>query len=152
MQLPISVEAVGFSTSNPNWCATGGVDGILKIWDLTNNAQCRQICNVQSSEGDNDTTTTTTTTGGITQLRWHPTLPLVYTSCSDGAVRIWDARNGTLMQVLTGHTDMINTLDCNFIPTNNNNNSGPMSIIVTGSDDKTIRVFEFDVAGLAQQI
>ena len=40
-----SVEAVGFapSTINLNWCATGGVDGKMKVWDLSNN-QCRHVC------------------------------------------------------------------------------------------------------------
>merc|ERR1711976_443964 len=44
MEYPMSVEAVGFSPSQPNWCATGGVDGKLKIWDLTRDGQCRQVC------------------------------------------------------------------------------------------------------------
>ena len=40
-----SVEAVGFApvAVNANWCATAGVDGKMKIWDLTNN-QCRHVC------------------------------------------------------------------------------------------------------------
>ena len=44
-----SIEAVGFCPSNipgvANWCATGGVDGILKIWNMNvSGAQLRQRC------------------------------------------------------------------------------------------------------------
>ena len=64
VEYPMSVEAVGFSPLNPNWCATGGVNGVLKIWDLTN-GQRRHTC---KTEGELE---------GITRLRWHPTAPIV---------------------------------------------------------------------------
>merc|ERR1712171_19567 len=81
MEYPMSVEAVGFCPVQPNWCTTGGVDGIMKIWDLTN-GQCRQVC---SPEGDG--------ADSITRLRWHPTLPLVFTTTISGKNLMWDARN-----------------------------------------------------------
>ena len=135
MELPMSVEAVGFAsaTVNPNWVATGGVDGVIKIWDLANDGQCRQVCHVAESESN---------AGGITRLRWHPTLPLVFTSSSDGAVRVWDARNGVLVKTLTGHSDMINDLDVTFFDPEN---EGGMAVIVSGSDDKTVRIYELDI-------
>merc|ERR1712137_148071 len=110
-------------------------DGVLKIWDHANNGQCRQVCKVPPSEGNEDAKA-----GGVTRLRWHPTLPFVFTACSDGTVRVWDARNGTIVHTLTGHADMINAIDCNFV-----SNSG-VSLIVSGSDDNTVRLFEVDVA------
>lgn len=134
MELPMSVEAVGFASSavNPNWCATGGVDGVLKIWDLSKDGQCRQVCRHEAASS----------VGGITRLRWHPTLPLVFTSCSDGAIRLWDARNGTLLQTLTGHSDMINDMDIIFIDPQH---AGGTAVIVSGSDDKTARIYEIDI-------
>mmetsp|Transcript_25402 Transcript_25402/g.45852 ORF Transcript_25402/g.45852 Transcript_25402/m.45852 type:complete len:479 (-) Transcript_25402:94-1530(-) len=136
LELPMSVEAVGFASAavNPNWLATGGVDGVLKIWDLANDGQCRQVC--RPAEADSDA-------GGITRLKWHPTLPLVFTSSSDGIVRVWDARNGSLVKTLTGHADMINDLDVCFIEPEN---QGGTAVIVSGSDDKTIRIFEMNVS------
>merc|ERR1712137_1319586 len=100
-------------------------DGVLKIWDHANNGQCRQVCKVPASEGNEDAKA-----GGVTRLRWHPTLPFVFTACSDG----------TIVHTLTGHADMINAMDCNFV-----SNSG-VSLIVSGSDDNTVRLFEVDVA------
>jgi len=132
MELPMSVEAVGFASAavNPNWVATGGVDGVLKIWDLANDGQCRQVCHPVSEDSN---------AGGITRLVWHPTFPLVCTSSSDGNVRIWDARNGSLVQTLTGHSDMINDLDVSFIDAEN---EGGTAVIVSGSDDKSVRIYE----------
>jgi len=152
MELPMSVEAVGFASThvNPNWCATGGVDGILKIWDLNNDGQCRQVCRVPSvqeeeQEGQDTTASSSSSSvGGITRLQWHPTLPLVLTSMSDGTVRLWDARNGALVQTVTGHEDMINDLAVEFVTPEQQ--GGGTAVIVTGSDDKTVRLFEIDIA------
>jgi len=55
--LTSSVEAVAFAPSavNTNWCATGGMDGLLKIWDLTT-CQCRQICSPKHNTTMEDAT------------------------------------------------------------------------------------------------
>ncbi|KAG7341451.1 WD40 repeat-containing protein [Nitzschia inconspicua] len=134
MEFPMSVEAVGFSPSQPYWCATGGVDGKLKIWDLSRDGQCRQVC-VPENSG-------TSAPDSITRLQWHPSLPLVFAASISGAVRLWDARTGTLLATLTGGAEQINDLDIQFVP-----NSG-IAILVTGSDDKTVRIFEVDVNAL----
>lgn len=136
VELPMSVEAVGFASAsvNPNWVATGGVDGVLKIWDLSNEGQCRQVCR-QTQDDDSDF-------GGITRLKWHPALPLVFTSSSDGTIRVWDARNGSLVKTFTGHSAMINDLDVCFIDPEN---EGGTAVIVSGSDDKTVRIYEMNV-------
>ena len=125
-----SVEAVGFCPSTTpgtaHWCATGGVDGILKIWIMgSGGAQLRNRCQREDSEK-----------GGITRLRWHESLPLVIASYTDGKVCIWDVRMGKMVDCLTGHEDMINDMDVSFV-------SGSTSaIVVTGSDDKSVRMFE----------
>jgi ribosome assembly protein SQT1 len=63
---------------------------------------------------------------------------LVLASYTDGCVCIWDARVGTIVQTLTGHEDMINDMDVSFI------DGGAASVVVTGSDDKAVKVFEFN--------
>lgn len=133
-----SVEAVGFCPPDvpgtAGWCATGGVDGALKIWNLTTagaggSAQLRQRCVRGDDAGG---------AAGITRLTWHATLPLVICSYTDGAVGVWDARTGALAGSLTGHGDMINDMSVNFVEGSN------IAVICTGSDDRTVKVFEYN--------
>ena len=128
----LSVEAAGFAPCNRNWFATGGVDGVLKIWDLANGAQCRQTC--QPSNANE----------GITRLRWHPTLPLCFTTSTSGAICLWDARNGTLLTTLTGHGGVINDLSICYT------DGGKKALICTASDDKSVRLFELDISATMQ--
>ena len=41
------------------------------------------------------------------KLQWDKLSPLVYTSCLDGVVRLWDSRNGQVASKWTGHSDAI---------------------------------------------
>jgi len=135
MEYPMSVEAVGFSPFQPNWCATGGVDGKLKIWDLARDGQCRQICAPPESDS----------VDSITRISWHPTVPFVFAATINGTVRVWDARNGNLLHTLTGGptADQINDMDIQFLPDGS-------AVIVAASDDNAVRVFELNVNALAQ--
>jgi WD40 repeat protein len=138
LELPMSVEAVGFASQSvhPSWCATAGVDGVMKIWDLTN-CQCRHVCRPPVSEegGDNSN-------GGITRLQWHPSLPVVFTSACNGTIQLWDARNGKLVHTLTGHSNVINDMALQFT------DNGKIALISSACDDKTVRVFELNVAAV----
>jgi angio-associated migratory cell protein len=127
-----SVEAVGFcpTTIQPHWCATGGVDGVLKIWDWSM-AQARQECVVPAD--------TPGAGAGLTRLSWHGALVIVATTA--GTVHVWDARAGTLLTTLTGHVDTINDLNVTAHGDEN-------ILITTASDDHTIRVFQVNVATL----
>lgn len=133
MEYPMSVEGVGFSPSQPSWCASGGIDGRLKIWDLSKDGQCRHTC-VPDSEGADS----------ITRLQWHPTKPIVFTATISGKVLLWDARNGSLLHTLTGHTETINDMDIKCF-------ANGMAVVISAGDDKSIRVFEVDVDAILQQ-
>jgi angio-associated migratory cell protein len=133
--LPSSVEAVAFAGSNPTWCATGGMDGVLKVWDLANNAQCRHACRPDGAAG------------GITRIQWHPNLPVVFTSSTAGAVRLWDARNGQLLQTLTGGSaEVINDMSVQWL------DGGKSAVVVTASDDGKVRIFDVNIAALMDSV
>lgn len=142
IDLPMSVEAVSFCPHNPLWCATGGVDGVLKIWDLTG-GQVRQVCRVEQHIDTSNSKEPSTLSGGITQLAWHTSLPVVFTSTTTGVVRLWDARNGALLDTLsTGNNLMtINAMDVVFV-------SESKTLIVTAGDDNVVRLFSVNVPHL----
>ncbi|KAL4225059.1 hypothetical protein ACF0H5_015753 [Mactra antiquata] len=109
-----SVEAVGFSPTHA-FAATGTVSGDLCIWD-TNTQICRHKCVHEA---------------GIVSLCWDKSSPMVYTSCLDGAIRLWNARSGELTSTWTGHIDSILGFEI----------SKDGNWLVTVSEDKTARVF-----------
>eukprot|EP00611_Tribonema_gayanum_P022707 TRINITY_DN4615_c0_g1_i1.p1 TRINITY_DN4615_c0_g1~~TRINITY_DN4615_c0_g1_i1.p1 ORF type:complete len:273 (+),score=93.13 TRINITY_DN4615_c0_g1_i1:802-1620(+) len=116
-----SVEAVGFCAVRP-WCATGGADGNLKIWDLQSGL-CRHTCRHPA---------------GVTRLRWHRRLPTLYTACADGALRAWDALSGACARTYTGHRDMALDIDLYV-------SEGGTGWIAAASDDGTAKVFNIEV-------
>eukprot|EP00554_Chaetoceros_debilis_P000770 CAMPEP_0194091744 /NCGR_PEP_ID=MMETSP0149-20130528/44273_1 /TAXON_ID=122233 /ORGANISM="Chaetoceros debilis, Strain MM31A-1" /LENGTH=501 /DNA_ID=CAMNT_0038776445 /DNA_START=59 /DNA_END=1564 /DNA_ORIENTATION=- len=151
-----SVEAVGFASKavNPNWAATGGSDGKLKIWDLTHGdgGQCRQTCAVKiedSSDASNNASSAGPT-GGITRIIWHPTQAILFVSYTDGAVRIWDARNGNMLHTLTGGStkqdaQQINDMSVEVFGTE----QGPgTAVIIAANDDGSVKIYNVDVAAI----
>jgi ribosome assembly protein SQT1 len=149
MEYPMSVEAVAFSPFQPNWCATGGIDGRLKIWDLSRDGQCRQVCSPPLSSNIEMDGVSANAADSITRIQWHPSLPLVFTASISGTVRLWDARSGRLIHELTGGTEQINDMDIQYMPSGSSPTG--IAIILTASDDKKVRVFELDINALLQQ-
>jgi WD40 repeat protein len=159
--LLLSVEAVGFCPSNPMWCATGGADGILKIWDV-NNGQCRHLCRAASSINDQSNKKNSSPVEGITRLCWltgtHtsmelsaptsgiPQSPIVFVATTHGMVHIWDARNGVLLHSLQASgRSTIN--DLQVLSMNNNNRI----VVVTASEDHAVRLFQLNLQDLLHQ-
>jgi len=143
----ITVETVKFAPKaiNSLWVATGGSDGRIKLWDLTHgdNCQCRLICQLES----HDINVRQENTRTVTRLVWHPYLPLILASYSDGIVRFWDVRNGTVIYCLTGgeyeRTDcQINDMFVGF------QESGSKSVVVTGNDKGVAKVYQVDVRSI----
>jgi len=109
-----SVEAVGFCAHLP-LAASAGVDCCLRVWEY-NTCVERATC-VHPDV--------------VTRMAWHPTMPMVITGCADGVARCWDLRTGGLVQQYRGHTAVIQDLAL----------SPDGSMLLTGSDDNTAKVF-----------
>merc|ERR1712232_159209 len=139
----ISVEAVGFLHHESfKWCATAASDGILKIWDLSlldnsTNPQCRVECNHTIPTTSNNNTDTVI----ITRMKWHKTLPIIFTCTNVGNVYVWDARSGNLLKMYsTRYNICINDMDIWFDNVNENRIT-----LVIGSDDCIVRIFCIDL-------
>ncbi|RHY32942.1 hypothetical protein DYB32_002044 [Aphanomyces invadans] len=96
-----------------NWAATGDLGGELRIWDLA----AYQVRQPPFLRGEMNTA-----------------CAFVYTVTTDGAIHVWDARNGELQKRLTGHTEMI--LGAEFVV-----RQGLTTDLVTASEDESVRIF-----------
>ncbi|KAJ1454298.1 WD40-repeat-containing domain protein [Pelagophyceae sp. CCMP2097] len=134
----LAVVAVGLAAAPPTWAATGGVDGALKIWDFSGTApRCRASC----AHG-----------AAVTALQWHPSEPRLYSSSADRCVRLWDARSGVCLHVLTGHGDVVLALSVAFshhrVDLSAEQKGASTDVVLSAGDDHTARVFDVDVAAL----
>jgi len=128
----LSVECVGFS-HDARWIASGGLDKTLKIWDVMNGA-CRCTCLHPAS---------------VVSLAWHSSLPAIATAALDNMVRLWDARTGTLVLQLTGHTDLVTSLSLAPLwPASPSMASAASDVIVSVSDDHTVRIYHVNTRSL----
>lgn len=83
----LSVECVALCKQQQpiRWAASGGADGIAKIWDLHSGVL---RCSCQHGEaGSKDC--------GVIAIRWHPSVAhLMITASLDCNLRVWDVRDG----------------------------------------------------------
>ena len=73
---------------------------------------------------------------------------MVVTASADGRVRLWETRNGgEELRRFEGHMDMIVCLDALTIPLQamltGGAPAGDELVVVTGSDDRTAKVWRF---------
>lgn len=130
----LGVECVGFANGEWKWVASGGMDKTLKVWDtMTGTVRCTCLHG-----------------GSVVALVWHSSLPIICTAALDNVVRLWDARNGALLQELTGHNDMVTSVDMVPItPENRVEGCGDATdMIVSVSDDKTAKIFMINASSL----
>ncbi|GFG40869.1 hypothetical protein Cfor_08899 [Coptotermes formosanus] len=94
-----SVEAVGFcQDSNFPLAATGSLDGVLCIWDISRGSLRHRL--KQDS--------------GITKLVWVKSGPYFFTTDLDGSIRLYDARSGSMRNQLFGHSNCILDISCSM--------------------------------------
>lgn len=141
------VECVGFALDQFKFVASGGMDKTLKIWDIMNGS-LRCTCTHGAS---------------VVSLKWHSRLPIVCSAALDSAVRVWDARSGAMLALITGHLDMVTSIEMNPLPSSATLHSSSVDsksvflenapgnatdAIVTASDDGTSKVFLINMVGL----
>lgn len=134
-----TVEALAFNNpENPmQFLATGSMDGKVQIWDCkTWELRC-----ALTDHGDS----------GIIRCKWLNTLAynnFLCTCSTDKTLRLFDALGGRLEKVLRGHTDQVVDLDVAIITGDGCNHLR----ILSGSDDKSCKLFMLPVASQGQQI
>jgi len=76
--------------------------------------------------------------GSITNLVYHPTMPVIASASDDLSVRLWNAENGQLLKIFLGPINEVRSLAFNA--------SG--SRLACSSKDKVTRVWEVDASSL----
>ncbi|TDG96283.1 hypothetical protein EPR50_G00238630 [Perca flavescens] len=109
-----SVESVGFCNILP-LVALAYLDGTLAIYDFSTQV-LRHRCQHEA---------------GIVHLQWEESSSVVSTCCLDGALRLWDARSGSLVCEYRGHAAEILNFTINR----------EASLAVTASGDNQAKVF-----------
>ncbi|KAJ9533174.1 WD40-repeat-containing domain protein [Haematococcus lacustris] len=112
-----TVASLAFS-SNGSLLASGGMDGVVKIWD-TSSGQL-----VQDLEGPGD---------AVNWVRWHPKGNVVLAGSDDMTVWMWLAQTGVCMQVFSGHSGSVS--DGCFTP------DGKAVVTAGGEGDCSLRVW-----------
>ncbi|KAL5538530.1 hypothetical protein UlMin_044692 [Ulmus minor] len=109
-----SVSSLAYS-SDGQLLASGGFDGVIKIWDTAGNLKC-------TLDGPG---------GGIEWVKWHPRGHLILAGSEDSTVWMWNADRGAYLNMFSGHASNVTCGD--FTPDG--------KTICTGSDDATLRVW-----------
>uniref|UniRef100_A0AAY4BEC3 Angio-associated migratory cell protein n=1 Tax=Denticeps clupeoides TaxID=299321 RepID=A0AAY4BEC3_9TELE len=109
-----SVESVGFCKVLP-LVAVAYLDGTLAIYDLSTHS-LRHKCQHEA---------------GIVHLQWEESSSVVATCTLDGAIRLWDARSGSMVSEYRGHSGDILDFTLNR----------EASLAVTAGGDHKAKVF-----------
>jgi WD40 repeat protein len=114
-----SIECVAMCTTHP-WLASAATDGSLNVWDTVTMIQRHRFL-------VDDT---------VVKCAWLPGLPLLAACTADGAVYVWDGRDGKQVAFFAGHAGLI--LDFAVLPAT----STSKLRIITAGDDTVCRVYE----------
>ena len=108
---------VSVAIAQNGWCATGGADGHVKVWDISGPLP-RERCALGTG-------------GAVVSIAWHPSQLKLVACSADGIISAWDARDGTSLIKLRGHADAPLCMAPFW----------PGDAVVTAGDDRSVCVF-----------
>jgi WD40 repeat protein len=131
-QHPTPVRAVACTppssaaTATPNWCLSGGADGIGRLWNLDGNSHDPlRVLDIKSGHR-----------GAIRCVAFSPDAKTCATGGEDGEIKIWDTADGTLRYRIIGHRNVVTAI--HFTPD---------AHLVSVSRDNTVRIWKLGTAG-----
>jgi WD40 repeat protein len=116
-----SVECIAFAPDN-KWIAVASMGGMATVWSPIDFKLRHAMAHP----------------AGVLAVKWHPSRHYIVTACADGAVRVWDIRNGALLSEMPEHEDVITAIDVRPV-----DGADGELMIVSASDDGTVRLCSF---------
>ncbi|CAO3588268.1 unnamed protein product [Absidia cylindrospora] len=103
-------------------------DGTLMLWNIRSGECVRTFKDINNNEDAEEATNHQ----GLACVKCDTKRGLLYSGGQNGKLKIWDVASGLCLATLTGHHGLIRTMDL----------MEDGNILVTGSYDKTIRVWD----------
>jgi len=88
--------------------------------------------------------------GPILTMRFSPTGESVVTAGADRSLKVWSARDGTLLRTLSHHTEAVHAVA--FLPGNRQTDGGPPAMCATSGDDRTVRIWQPEIGRMVRII
>lgn len=123
------VSAVTFAAKHneSQILASGSDDHTIKIWD-GHTGECLRTIWGHSS--------------WVQSLSFSPDRQTLASASRDGTVKLWDWQTGECLQTLEGHIHRVKSVAFSPLPPTPLNKGGEGGILVSGSDDQTVKLWE----------
>ncbi|CAO3611931.1 unnamed protein product [Cunninghamella blakesleeana] len=121
---------------NDQHVLSASADGTLKLWNIHTGSCIKTYISPSSNNNNNQTdqqdNNQQQSLNGLACIKYDHKNNLIYGGGQDGKLRIWNADSEESIHILPGHHNLIRTMDL----------MKDGKILVTGSYDKTIRVWD----------